>query len=158
MHLRSVRWVNCCAKINWIKMVFSADVKIILNILFLCDVSGTDCSVNGESSSPTWMQVFNAVQGHCTARCLLCHYWTGWVHLYHQFGKMVNMPCRHDYPSVKREKISVYYYYHFNSFIVFMDRILSKGTILNEAKNKFYLRISKKLYLSISSSSIWVSK
>ena len=33
-------------------------------------VSGTDCSVNGASSGPTWLQVFSAVQGHCPTRFL----------------------------------------------------------------------------------------
>ena len=43
-------------------------------------VNGTNCCVKGENSSLTWQQVFSAVQGHCTARFLWCHYWTAWVH------------------------------------------------------------------------------
>ena len=34
------------------------------------EVSGTDCGVNGVSLSPTSMQVFSTVQGHCTTRFL----------------------------------------------------------------------------------------
>ena len=49
-------------------------------------VSGTDCSVNG--ASLIWLQVFSAVQGHCTASFLWCRYWTDWFHhLSRQFGK-----------------------------------------------------------------------
>ena len=41
-------------------------------------VNGTDCSVNGSSSNltgDTWLQVFRAMQGNCTARFRWCHYW-----------------------------------------------------------------------------------
>ena len=58
-------------------------------------ISGTDCGVNGSSSiltRDTWLEVFCAMQGNCTAHFLSCHYWTDWVHYLAHSVKLVNMP------------------------------------------------------------------
>ena len=51
-------------------------------------VSVTDCSIEKRVFEPhTWMQIYSALKGHCSA-FYEWHCWTDWVHrLYRQFGK-----------------------------------------------------------------------
>ena len=111
--------------ITFIDIECEVSIHIAVNYSYLCAVlmryqyhsdghvvSGTDSSVNGASSSPAWIQVFSAAQGHCTAA-----FYDAFTGPTEFIISIVNSVKMVNFPSSRREKVSVYYLLLYNDVI-----------------------------------------